>query len=541
MPPTLPAVPSEVSHFMEVVLNRARTPMEPVSHDVDWEDAPSHHKLYVDTARVPLERPFTTLEGVPLSVCLDRLASAPPLRAPDEALLSDLLMCYGQLDRRGELNWNEDARRRLLPTSALWGRPTASGGGMYPLEQYVVAGRGSRFPTGARHYDSSTHTLDVLDASDHTDALSAATGVESASYLAVTCRFWKNSFKYNTFCYHVVSQDLGCLIGSWRLIGAAHHVRLQPLLNVDDAVVSDELGLDPRREAPYAVLPLEPLVRDPLVGQALPRPRRTVVSGVDGGRRVREVSRRPRTFPLVDRAHAACFMTGHDRPPVVGARPSQTPGGEVVDLPAPQAVLSVAESLRERRSGFGTFCRHAGMTVEQLAGGLRMVATLAREPTDLAPSPREPWVGQWVVVAGVVGLEDGAYRYLDDTHQLVRAGSQQLHELQRFYPLTNYSLGEVSAVHVMTAELSTVMARLGARGMRSVNVEIGQAGQAMYLAAAAYGFGAGAVLGLDNLEIDAFLGIGDSTEQSLLCHLLGAHRPTRSRVSLPLHGQGEQR
>lgn len=530
-------VPVEISQFLNTVLNRANTPMEPVSYKVNWGDAPLHHKVYADAPRRVLPPPFATLGDEPASSCLERLVDAPLLSRAHEQLLSDLLMCYGQLDRRAELNWNEDALRKLSATDALWGRPTASGGGMYPLEQYLVAGRGSTFPVGTGHYSSAAHGLDILDHADRTDALARATGTSSASYLVVTCRFWKNSFKYNTFCYHVVSQDLGCLLGSWRAVAAAHGLRLNPLYNVDDDLICAELGLDGLHEAPYAVLALEP--RPAAAAPVAVAPERRVgPRGGENGHAVLEASRTTRTFPLVDKAHAACFMEGCERPPVETVRPTETPAGPVIDLPRVRGGLSTEQMLRERRSGFGAFCRRTGMTVEQLSTGLRMVALMAREPHDLAPLPREPWVGQWAIVAGVVGLADGAYRYLDDTHQLVRAGTQQLRELQRFYPLTNYSLGEVSVVHVMTARLASLIAQAGARGMRTTNVEIGQAGQAMYLAAAAFGFGAGAVLGLDNLEIDKFLGIDRSGEQSLLCHLLGAHRPTQSRAVLPLHSHG---
>lgn len=539
MPPTAPTA-VEISHFLKVVLNRANTPMEPVSYTVNWGDAPLHHKVYADTPKRILPRPFATLGDAPASTCLERLAEAPLLVRTDEQLLADLLMCYGQLDRRTELNWNEDALRKLSATNAVWGRPTASGGGMYPLEQYIIAGRGSGFPVGTAHYDSATHCLDILDNADRTLPLARATGIRSASYLVATCRYWKNSFKYNTFCYHVVSQDLGCLVGSWRAVAAAHGLRLSPIYNFDDNGICAELGLDGLHEAPYAVLALEPTSSDADPAMA-PGRRRPSPRGGDHGHRVVEASHTTRTFPLVDKAHAACFMEGCGRPAVRQVRPTETPDGDKIHLPPVAGGLTAEEMLRERRSGFGAFCRRGGMTVEQLAAGLRIVAGMAREPHDLAPLPREPWVGQWVVVAGVVGLADGAYRYLDDTHQLVRAGTQQLRELQRFYPLTNYSLGEVSVVHVMTARLAGVMAQAGARGMRSTNVEIGQAGQAMYLAAAAFGFGAGAVLGLDNLEIDKFLGIDRSEEQSLLCHLLGAHRPTQSRVLLPLHSNGGAR
>lgn len=530
------AASPEVSHFLNTVLNRANTPMEPVSYKVNWDDAPLHHKVYLDVARRPLPRPFRAMPDTSVSEAIPSVASTPPNTAIDEDVLSDLLVCYGHLDRRTEQNWNEDSKRKLSPSIALWGRPTASGGGMYPLEQYVVAGAGSQWSTGIGHYDAINHALGILDRADHTETLAAATGVKAASYLVVTCRFWKNSFKYNTFCHHVVSQDLGCLVASWRTAAAAHGVSLSPILYFNDRLVCETLGIDGLHEAPYAVLPLEPVPGDI---PASPRANRPV--GGELGHDVLEVSHTTRTFPLGDKAHAACFSGEIARPSAAPLHPDFIPTGTSIQLPHVQSDMNVEEALRERRSGFGVFSRAAGMTITQLAGALEFVANYTTEPTDVAPQGREPWVGQWVIVAGVKGLPDGAYRYDDVNHRLVQSGKAQLHEAQRFYPLTNYSLGEVSVIHVMTVRLEEMLESLGDRGMRVAGVEVGQAGQAMYLGAAAFGFGAGAVLGLDNLEIDKLLGIEDADEQSLLCHLLGAHRPTQSRAPLPLHIEGTQR
>lgn len=530
----------EVSYFLDIVLNRSRKPMEPVSYTVNWDDAPLHHKVYLSTPRLSLSSPFKTMPKVDISTAVSSLSKISPDESVNATILSDFLACYAELDRRTELNWNEDALRKLSPQNALWGRPTASGGGMYPLEQYVVAGPDSAIPTGLAHYDAANHALDVLDGADHTKGFAEATGVKANSYLVVTCKFWKNSFKYNTFCYHVVSQDLGCLIASWRVVAAAYGIALKPLLYFDDYLICQHLGVDGLHEAPFAVLPLETSPssqgkehKDFIYDQA----KSSNLLSNELGHKVLEVSRTTRTFPLCDKAHAACFMRNFDRPHVKNLRPDYMPEGISIDLPHTKSNLSIETVLRERHSGFGSYSRAAQLTINQLAGALELVASLTAEPTDLAPRGREPWVGQWVIVAGVQGIPDGTYRYDECNHRLVASGKAQIQEAQRFYPLTNYSLGEVSVIHVMTVRLKDIMSSLGDRGMRIAGVEVGHAGQAMYLGASAFGFGAGAVLGLDNLEIDKLLGIQDTEEQSFLCHLLGAHRPNRSRVPLPLYSQ----
>lgn len=521
---------TETDDYLDAILMRAKVPLEPVSFKVNWDDAPLHHKVYRNVARRSLPTPLTAFPDTPFHELVEGMHRNPTLQGATEELLTDLLVAYGHLDRRVEMNWNEDTRRKLQPNQALWGRPTASGGGMYPLEIYHLAGEGSRWHVGTSHYDSVTHSLDVLDNADRTGTVAAATGRASASFLVVTCRFWMNAFKYNSFCYHVVTQDLGCLLASWRVVAAAHGWTLEPIMHFDNNAVSRQLGIDGRHEAPFLVLCLEPS------GATPPPPARGEGPlGDELGHCVFEASRRTWTFPRVDKIHAACFQTDQERPVISGIELRRCPPGPRIPLPAARTSHPTEATLRKRRSAFGAISRSTGVSLEQLAVGLRCVSQMALEPTDYAPQGRERWIGQWIIVQGVDGLDDGTYCYLDETDELVRTGTGQLKDLQRFYPLKNYSLGEVSVVHVMTTRLKPIREQAGRRALRVANLEVGQAGQAMYLAAAATGFAAGAVLGLDNLEIDQFLGIDDTDEQSLLCHLLGAWRPGQSNFTIPFH------
>ncbi len=522
---------NETDDYLDAILMRAKVPLEPVSFKVNWDDAPLHHKVYRNVARRSLRTPLTDLPDTPFHELVAAMHQNPVLKGATEQLLTDLLIVYGHLDRRVEMNWNEDTFRKLQPDQALWGRPTPSGGGMYPLEIYHLAGEGSRWPIGTSHYDSVAHSLDVLDNVDRTGAVAAATGKSSASYLVVTCRFWMNAFKYNSFCYHVVTQDLGCLLASWRVVAAAHGWALEPILHFDNLSLCGQLGIDGRHEAPFLVLCLEPIDDAPP-----PPPARGVGQlGDELGHRVFEASHRTWTFPRVDKIHAACFQTDRERPVIHDVEVRRGQSGPRISLPPAKTSHPIGPTLRKRRSAFGAISRSAGVSLEQLAVSLRCVSQMALEPTDYAPRGRERWVGQWIIAQGIRGLEDGTYCYLDDSDELVRMGEGQLKDLQRFYPLKNYSLGEVSVVHVMTTRLAPIRDQAGRRALRATNLEVGQAGQMMYLAAAATGFAAGAVLGLDNLEIDQFLGISDSDEQSLLCHLLGAARPGQSNFLIPFY------
>ena len=153
-------------------------------------------------------------------------------------------------------------------------------------------------------------------------------------------------------------------------------------------------------------------------------------------------------------------------------------------------------------------------------------------PPHLATSP---WTRLWVLPNAVEGLADRAYAYDAADHQLVGAGSFDFGEVQRHYMLTNYNINEVAAVMVITGRLEALVNAYGARGYRMLSVEVGQLAQTTYLAATARGLGVGAVLGIDNLAVDEFLGIEKTDERSMLFILLGHERAGRAGYDHGLH------
>jgi SagB-type dehydrogenase family enzyme len=105
----------------------------------------------------------------------------------------------------------------------------------------------------------------------------------------------------------------------------------------------------------------------------------------------------------------------------------------------------------------------------------------------------------------------------------------------------------VAAVLVITGRLEALVATYGARGYRMLSVEVGQAAQTTYLSATARGLGVGAVLGIDNLAVDEFLGVDGTDERSMLFILLGHERGGRAGYdhgpyrSTPVALQGDNR
>lgn len=556
---------STVREYLERVLHRSREPLPPVGFAVDWADQPSRHSVVPGVPRVPLPRPLAEDPAAgPAPAAAAALTAASRTAttsrsqgdadaAVDLALVSDLLGCQTPVARRLELNWNEDATRKLHLPDAVWGRPTPSGGGMYPAEVYLVAHGHDGLPDGVFHHDTAHHALERVSTADRTAPLRAATGATARAFLVVTVRFWKNAFKYSSFCYHVVCQDVGCLLGSWRLLLAARGVPCHPSAWFDDAVVGDVVGVDGRTEAPFLVLPLgatapaEPDSAMAADDAAASRPDEGSPPGAPlhlprpAGPVARERSRRTLQFPLVVGAHAACTLTDPGPPPRRTGKRSRTagtvPDGARLPLPPSGGGAGVVGSLRVRRSAFGLAARTRPVPLAGVADVLRAAHGVGGAPLDTLSEQGR--VGVWLLNGTVEGLAPCAYRYDGESDTLVAGPDIRLEELQELYPLSNYNIGQVGALLALTVDVEDHLGLFGARGYRTACLDVGTACQATYLAAASHGIGVGAVLGVDTTEVDRMLGT-PSQERTLLCLLLGTERPSAAFEQL-LHVPGGAR
>ncbi len=529
-----------VRDYTEAVFRRARVPMEPLNYEVDWADQPSRHTAYPGTPQVPLPADLPEL-----ATLRDLFTRAGPSGGGDApassagwslARLATLLrLSYGVLDRRMTVNWNQDVAKRAHFEHAVWGRGTASGGGMYPVELYLVAGASAPVLPGVYHYDTGRHVLQRLllgDVSGTVRAgLAAAEGADS--FLLASIKFWKNSFKYNSFCYHVVTQDLGALLGSWDLLASALDVPLRRLLCFDPAPMDRLLGFDSDEQSVFAVVPLrwtadpadEP---DPAGPVAAPAPPAEDV-------RVRyaahERSRRVRQFPAVIATHRAAATPAVITPEAVGdAAPRELPGTPVA-LPEPlldRLDRPLSTVLATRSSSFGRFRRPPELTAAELGTTLAFAAAGRHHPADAGlPGDTPALTRLWVFANHLEGLASGGYAYCPRRHALLPAGPEpeggMAAFLQQQYFLTNYTMGQVGAVLAISGRRDAVLDAYGPRGYRILNAEIGAVAQRAYCAATAQRVGCGAVLGFDNVSMDTALGLDGTDERTVLFLLLGRH------------------
>jgi nitroreductase len=350
-------------------------------------------------------------------------------------------------------------------------------------------------------------------------------------YLLVSVKFWKNSFKYNSFCYHVVTMDVGTLLGTWQLWSRAHGLALRPALTFDEPALNRLLGLHTESESTFAVVPLLWSGADTsAAGSPTPSRPPDLAPRVSIGETER--SRTVLRFPTIEEVHAAIVDAGAARPApaVLAAGAAGVPAHdktEVQALPAPARLdVPVAAALRARRSSFGRFSGHPPLTTPALSAILAAGAAGGRLVSDIKRPDGTPSLTRLVAfVNHVQGIARGVYDYDPARNSL---GVVSLDDvglfLQRNYFLPNYNLEQAAAALVVLARPEAVIDAVGPRGYRFVNAEVGAVAQSVYTACAALGVGCGAALGFDNVSYSERLNIVGTGEWPLLLLMIGNER-----------------
>lgn len=504
---------STAQDYLGAIVRRARDRMEPADFEVDWADMPRRGKLYLDVPQLVLDE---VTEGDPAEFNLSLLAG----------MLADT---YAESDRRLAVHANSDVDDLPRYHGASFSRGVASGGGRYPVSIYLVSGPTVEPTPGLYYYSTNHHSLQRLITGDLTPGVADAVGQPAAQYLVLGIKFWQNAFKYNSFCYHAVTMDIGTITEAWRWWAREHGLELKPALWFDEPALSELLGLDPADEGVFAVIPLTRTA--PPSEPAPPPPVR--VTACD-----HEISRTVLRFQAVTDMQQAALQGCADRPNAEQLRSANRvagPGGVELTLPDPLQLRGTArEALSARRSSFGRFTSTVKTTTQELSTMLAAGIRAGRFPSDVADEL--DLVTLFVFVNHVEGVPAGAYRYEPTGNRLVRVAEGAFGEFLQFhYYLENYNLEQAGVVIVPAVRAAAVLSAVGDRGYRLVNAVVGAVTQALYLTAADVGIGCGAALGFDNVAYQEVLGIADTDTVPLIIVMAGHDRQAQAAYRYELH------
>jgi SagB-type dehydrogenase family enzyme len=172
-------------------------------------------------------------------------------------------------------------------------------------------------------------------------------------------------------------------------------------------------------------------------------------------------------------------------------------GAQGVKLPAPafKGRVSLEETLKARRT-----VRHfaaRGLTLTQVsqilwaAAGVSDIRGFRTAPSAGATYPLEVYL-----VAGDRGVENlppGVYRYLSGPHSLAPVLAGDVRTAVVRVSLHQAWMAEAPIMVVFAAEFRRCTDRYGQRGVMYTHMEVGHAGQNLFLQAEALGLGAGIV------------------------------------------------
>src|SRR5215469_11545488 len=249
--------------YIEAVFQRGSKPMEPLNFMPNWSDQPSRFKTYRDAEilHLPTNIPAHTSS---MAVIMQRLMAEEKgagRMLSFEEFANSLLFAYGVIGRRLDVNWNHDHLARCRQARARDARGTASGGSLYPAEIYWSCGSSGPLRPGLYHYGNAHHALERLYTGDLTTHIRTAVGEHPLAqatdqFLLISLFFWKSMFKYNSFSYHIVTQDLGALLASLRLLMQSVQCDIPFLFQFMDEDLNSLCGLETLSESIFAVVPL---------------------------------------------------------------------------------------------------------------------------------------------------------------------------------------------------------------------------------------------------------------------------------------------
>jgi SagB-type dehydrogenase family enzyme len=500
--------------YLEAVLHRGRDGMPPYGFRPNWSDAPRQTKLYrgLDV----LELPVAHDDDVPVREAFTAEVSGPGNGFTLPALAQMLQNSYFRHARRVEINANEDVDKIQSYRSGKFARGTASGGGLYPVSIYWVAGPSAPVMPGVYYYSSPHHGIQRLLAGDVSGQVAAALGgdQDTDQFLLLGLKFWQNAFKYNSFSYHATTMDIGTLVQTWKLWAGPRGLAVRPAFWFDEPRLSELIGVKAEDEGVLAVVPLR---WDDTSGAAASEDRSAVTH--KDSERSREVLR----FETLAAIHGECAENSTARPEPDALAPAkvQSRDSAALALDKPDyGDRGLTASLRSRRSSFGLFDGRRPLTAGELSTVLAAAARGADFPCDVSTADI---VRTYVFVNHVDGIPPGIYAYDDGELHPVKAGAQG-EFLQRNYFLSNYNVEQTAAVIVPALRGSAVIDAVGPRGYRLLNALIGSVAQAVYTASAGIGIGCGAALGFDNISYIDELDLAESGEVPLLILMVGNDR-----------------
>jgi SagB-type dehydrogenase family enzyme len=185
--------------------------------------------------------------------------------------------------------------------------------------------------------------------------------------------------------------------------------------------------------------------------------------------------------------------------------------GKVMKLPEPKlkSPVSLEQALRQRRS-----VRDYGkdsLSVEQISQLLWAAQGITADwEGRTAPSAGALYPLEIYLVAGAVkGLEPGLYHYHPQSHTISRKKAGDLRKKVTQASLYQDEISRAPATFIIAAVYERTTGKYGERGIRYVHMEVGSAGENIYLQAESLDLGTVFIGAFEDEQVKGVLGIDE--------------------------------
>ncbi len=489
--------------------------------ELDWPNYPRPFKIYPQLDPIPLPREFPPTSVPALAVHGHEMRGpATPNEAKGPVPAPAVLASSPTLAQLAALLYYSAGvtRRRSWPGGEIYFRAAACTGALYEIELYLVAADLDALPAGVYHFSPADFSLRRLRAGDWRGVLARATAshpdvLQAPVAILATGIYWRNAWKYGARTYRHFGWDNGTIHANLLAMAAAHHLPARLVLGFADESMSRLLDLDGEKEVPLSIVALG-------AGAAQPAPAPDEIPRLHF--ETLPASAEEVDYPEMRAMHASTLLTDSAEVLAWRAAASQLPPAQpAVAAPQESVILfpeagpeatsnepratdhdagATLESVILRRGSSRRFS-HQPITLNQLSIALEF-ATRPLAADFLATGERLNDL--YVIANAVEGLAAGSYVFARDPLRLERLKAGVFRDQARYLALDQALAGDAAAAVFFLADLEAILARLGNRGYRAVQLEAGILGGRLYLAAYAQRLGATGLTFYDDDVVEFF-------------------------------------
>jgi SagB-type dehydrogenase family enzyme len=465
---------------------------------LDPANRPAPFKRYPGRPIVGLPPDMATSEEPAATVLSGRVDHDPA--ALDARVLARLLFFSAGVTRVSRSSDGDESS---------WFRAAMSAGNLHPVEVYVVCRALGEVPAGVHHFAPLEVGLTMLREGDHRGVLAAATAAPEVAAapcsLVLTGIPFRTGWKYGERGYRHLFWDAGTMLGNLLALAEASGLWVRVYVGFVDRTVGELVGADGIQELPLAVATFGPGGRDPTAA-ADPGPVAALtVSTVP-------IAPHPIHFPLVQQAHDDGGLANPEavRAWRAAAASLGRPTPDELDVPSDASAEPLEDVILRR--GSTRLMRRDTVPTDLLTWGVGVSSRPV--PCDFT-GEGATLVDHFLAVHAVDDIEPGLYRWRNGLLEQRRVGEYRDMTTQLCLDQPLGGDAAFSAFHC--CDLDAVLATLGSRGYRTVQLEAGIAAERLALAAFTLGYGATGLTFYDQLVSKFF----ETREECLLVTAVG--------------------